>query len=88
MVLRVETTFNWLRWNKESPAGSRWNRSCRKRGKIHDSWANDMGIPSVCGEYVLLPLVNKEVALVYDRADYKRARIYIYIHTHTHLQNS
>ena len=30
----------------------------------------DVGFPSVCYEFVLLPLVNKEVALVYNRAEY------------------
>ena len=30
----------------------------------------DVGFPSVCGEYVLLPLVNKEVALAYGRTEY------------------
>ena len=31
--------------------------------------------PSVCCEYVLLPLVNKEVALAYSRAEYSKAKI-------------
>ena len=32
-----------------------------------------MGFPSVCCEYVLLPLVNKEAALTYGRAEYSKA---------------
>ena len=31
---------------------------------------DDVGFPSVSSEYILLPLVNKETALAYDRADY------------------
>ena len=31
----------------------------------------DVGFPSVCYEYILLPLVNKEAALVYGRAEYR-----------------
>ena len=31
-----------------------------------------MGFPSVCCEYVLLPLVNKETALLYGRAEYNQ----------------
>ena len=30
---------------------------------------NDVGFPSVCYGYVLLPLVNKEAALIYGRAE-------------------
>ena len=30
----------------------------------------DVGFPSVCCEYVLSPLVNKEAALSYGRAEY------------------
>ena len=29
----------------------------------------DVGFPSVCCEYVLLPLVNKEATLAYNRAE-------------------
>ena len=29
----------------------------------------DVGCPSICYEYVLLPLVNKEAALTSDRAE-------------------
>ena len=29
-----------------------------------------MGLPSVCCEYVLLPLVNNEGALAYNRTEY------------------
>ena len=32
----------------------------------------DMGCPSVCCEYVLLPLVDKEAALSYGRAEYSK----------------
>ena len=28
---------------------------------------HDVGFPSVCYEYVFLPLVNKEATLAYDR---------------------
>ena len=36
-----------------------------------DSYINfDVGFPSVCDEYVLLPLVNKEAASAYGRAEY------------------
>ena len=31
-----------------------------------------MGFPSACCEYVLSPLVNKEVVLAYDRAEYSK----------------
>ena len=31
---------------------------------------DDVGFPSQCYENALLPLVNKEDALTYDRADY------------------
>ena len=33
----------------------------------------DVGFPSVCCEYVLLPLVNKEAALAYGKAEYSKA---------------
>ena len=33
-------------------------------------WACDVGV-SACCEYVLLPLVNKEAALAYGRAEYR-----------------
>ena len=33
-------------------------------------WFADVGFPSVCCEYVLLSLVNKEAALAYGRAEY------------------
>ena len=32
-----------------------------------------MGFPSVCCEYGLLPLVNKEATLAYVRAEYSKA---------------
>ena len=32
-----------------------------------------MEFPSVCCEYVLLPFVNKEAALTYDRAEYSNS---------------
>ena len=32
----------------------------------------DVQFPSVCYEYVLLPLVNREAALVYSRAEYSQ----------------
>ena len=32
-----------------------------------------MGFSFVCYEYVLLPLVNKEAALAYSRAEYSKA---------------
>ena len=35
---------------------------------------DDVGFPSVCYEYVLLPLVNKEVSLAYDRAGCSKVR--------------
>ena len=35
----------------------------------------DVGYPYICCEYVLLPLVNKEAALVYGRAEYSKAGI-------------
>ena len=31
-----------------------------------------MEFPSICYEYVLLPLVNKEAALTYGRAEYNK----------------
>ena len=36
--------------------------------------ATDVGFHSVCYQYVLLPLVNKEAALAYSRAEYSQAR--------------
>ena len=33
---------------------------------------DDVGFPFVCCEYVLLPLVNNETALVYGRAEYSK----------------
>ena len=33
----------------------------------------DVGCPSVCCEYVLLPLVNKEADLAYGRTEYSKA---------------
>ena len=33
----------------------------------------DVGFPSVCYEYVLSPLVNKEAALAYSRVEYSQA---------------
>ena len=32
-----------------------------------------MGFPSVCYEYVLFPLVNKDTALTYGKAEYNKA---------------
>ena len=34
---------------------------------------DDMGFPSVCCEYVLVPLVNKESALAYGKEEYSQA---------------
>ena len=34
-------------------------------------WEDDVGVPSVGCEYVLLPLVNKEAALAYGRAEWR-----------------
>ena len=34
---------------------------------------DDVGLPSVCCEYVLLPLANKEAASAYGRAEYCQA---------------
>ena len=34
---------------------------------------DEVGFPSVYCECVLLPLVNKEVSLAYDRAEYSKA---------------
>ena len=31
-----------------------------------------MGFPFVCYKYILLPLVNKDAALAYSRADYNQ----------------
>ena len=31
----------------------------------------ELGFPSVCCEYVLLPLVNNEAALAYGRTEYR-----------------
>ena len=39
---------------------------------------NDVGCPSVCCEYVLLSLVNKEAALAYGRAEHSQAGRDIY----------
>ena len=36
-------------------------------------YSNNVGFPSVCYEYVLLPLVNKEAASAYSRAEYSQA---------------
>ena len=35
--------------------------------------ASDMRFHSVCCDYVLLPLVNNETALIYGRAEYSKA---------------
>lgn len=35
---------------------------------------SDMGLPSVCSECVLLPLVNKETALAHGRAEYRQVK--------------
>ena len=37
-----------------------------------------MGLSSICCDYALLPLVNKEVALAYGRAEYSQAERDIY----------
>ena len=37
-----------------------------------DTYLDDVGFPSVCCKYVLLPLVNKESALAYGRAEYSK----------------
>ena len=34
---------------------------------------HDVDLPSVCYEYILLPLLNKEPASAYDRAKYNQA---------------
>ena len=41
--------------------------------KPHLLLVPDVGCPSVCYKYVLLPLVNKEAALAYSRAEYSQA---------------
>lgn len=33
----------------------------------------DMGFPSICCKYILLPFVNKEAASAYSRAEYSQA---------------
>ena len=35
----------------------------------------DVGFPTVCCEYVLLPLANKEAALAYGSAEYSKVGI-------------
>ena len=37
------------------------------------TWKIDVGFPSVCYEYVLFPLVNKDIALAYGKAEYNKA---------------
>ena len=48
--------------------------------KDHFFYLIDVGFHSVCYEYVLLPLVNKEAALAYSRAEYSQAGRDIYSH--------
>ena len=56
------------------------HRSDKERGPFmsvdqQHAFSFDVGLPSVCCEYVLLPLVNKDAALAYDRTEYRWARI-------------
>ena len=34
----------------------------------------DVGFPSVCCEYILLPLVNKKSTVVYGKAEYSKVQ--------------
>ena len=44
---------------------SKLRELCRREGR------DEVECPSVCYEYILLPLVNKETALVYGRVEYR-----------------
>ena len=39
-------------------------------------WSRDVGFPSVCCEYVSLPLVNNKAVLANDLAQHSQARRY------------
>ena len=43
------------------------------RSSLYSLETGDVGFPFVCCEYVLLPLVNKEVTSAYSSTEYRRA---------------
>ena len=53
----------------QSPRGEVYNMIHEAGEKLE--WEDDVGVPSVGCEYVLLPLVNKEAALAYGRIEYR-----------------
>ena len=40
---------------------------------FRQKWGDNVEFPSVCCEYVLLPMVSKEAALAYGKAEYSQA---------------
>ena len=57
-----------LIWGMKKRGSMAWGKYVQH--KWYHIWKCNVGFPSVCYEYVLVSVVNKEAALAYGRAEY------------------